>query len=181
MSTSDRLPPLSPAVVRAMARWPDVPRCHGWLGLDQRGAWRIQGATVTHRGTVQFLGRHYRPAADGSWYVQNGPQQVFVDLAYTPWIYRYDARDGFATHTGLACPAIERALIDEHGHLLLETAFGIGVVDDRDLLACAALLTPPDSAEPDCFHWGGQALAIERIARRDVAARFAFVAQPRDA
>lgn len=181
MSAADLLPPLSPAVLRSMARWPDVPRCHGWLELDQRGRWLIRGEVVRHRGVAQFLSRHYRPAADGSWYVQNGPQQVFVTLAYTPWIYRHDARLGFSTHSGLVCGAIERALLDDDGNLLLVTALGIGVVDDRDLLACTTLFELADDDQPAYFAWGGRRLALERIARRDVAARFGFVAAPHDA
>jgi hypothetical protein len=26
-------------VKQAMAKWPNVPACHGWLGLDARGHW----------------------------------------------------------------------------------------------------------------------------------------------
>jgi hypothetical protein len=173
-----RLPPLSPEVLRAMARWPDVPRCHGWLGLDRRGCWRLKGEPITHAGSVRFLGEHYRPAADGSWYVQNGPQQVFVTLAYTPWVYRLDGAGGFLTHTGLACGPPERALLDDEGNLLLVTPLGVGLLDDRDLAACAAGLEPADSPAPTAFTWGGRRLALEFIARAEVARRFAFVPVP---
>ena len=75
-------------VVRAMARWPNVPQCFGWLRLDRRGNWRIKDAVITHQRAIAFLSRHYRADDRGRWYVQNGPQQVFVTLDYTPWILR---------------------------------------------------------------------------------------------
>ena len=28
-------------VNQALAKWPDVPDCTGWLALDARGKWRI--------------------------------------------------------------------------------------------------------------------------------------------
>src|SRR3990170_3644456 len=31
-------------VIRAMAKWPNVPVVYGWLALDRRGQWSIKGA-----------------------------------------------------------------------------------------------------------------------------------------
>ena len=68
------------SVIKAMARWPDVPAVYGWLSLDRRGRWCLRGEAVTHRGAVQFINRNYDHTSDGRWYFQNGPQRVFVDL-----------------------------------------------------------------------------------------------------
>ncbi|MEG1326098.1 MAG: DUF2946 family protein, partial [Janthinobacterium sp.] len=29
-------------VKQALAKWPNVPHCYGWLGLDARGHWRMR-------------------------------------------------------------------------------------------------------------------------------------------
>ena len=29
-------------VKQAMAKWPNVPHCYGWLALDARGTWRMR-------------------------------------------------------------------------------------------------------------------------------------------
>lgn len=33
-------------VRQAMAKWPHVPDCHGWLGLDSRGQWYMRDDRV---------------------------------------------------------------------------------------------------------------------------------------
>jgi hypothetical protein len=64
----------------AMLRWPNVPACYGWLSLDRRGRWRLRGEAVTHAGLKDFLNRQYAHDEDGNYFVQNGPQRVFVEL-----------------------------------------------------------------------------------------------------
>ena len=71
----------------AIARWPNVPACYDWLSLDRRGDWRLQGERVTHRGLIEFMNRQYGSDETGRWFVQNGPQRVYVELAATPWIF----------------------------------------------------------------------------------------------
>lgn len=171
------LPAFDDEVVRAMARWPDVPQCFGWLGLDRRGGWRIRGEAITHARALAFLGRHYRADAQGRWYVQNGPQQVFVTLDYTPWILRYDGA-GLTTHTGVAAGAPRLACLDDEGNVLLDTPLGIGLLDDRDLAAFDALIEYRDDT-PAALGWpGGPRLAFTTIARAAVPACFGFVAAP---
>ena len=29
-------------VLKAIAKWPNVPHCYGWLGLDARGNWYMR-------------------------------------------------------------------------------------------------------------------------------------------
>ena len=38
-------------VKQAMAKWPNVPHCYGWLALDARGAWRMRDEAAQQGGT----------------------------------------------------------------------------------------------------------------------------------
>ncbi len=116
----------------AIAKWPNVPACYEWLSLDRRGDWRLQGERVTHRGLIEFMNRQYGSDETGRWFVQNGPQRVYVDLACTPWVFRRDGT-GFIAHTGAPAGEIRNVLIDEEGSILLLGEPGIGLLDDRDL------------------------------------------------
>lgn len=124
-------------VIRAMAKWPSVPAVWGWLSLDRRGAWRLEGKAIPNRAVVEFIARNYASDDHGRWFFQNGPQRVFVDLAYTPWVYSLDGRGALVTHTGRGCGAVESAWIDEAGTMILLGEPGPGIVDDRDLPAFA--------------------------------------------
>jgi hypothetical protein len=119
----------------AMLRWPNVPACYGWLSLDQRGRWRMRGEAVSHRGLQDFLNRQYAHDEDGNYFVQNGPQRVFVDLDYTPWVCTWRAPDRLETQVGEAVSELRGAAIDEEGNLLLEIPAGIALLCDRDLPA----------------------------------------------
>ena len=121
------------AVIRAMAKWPNVPAVWGWLSLDRRGGWRIGGEPIRNRAAVAFIARNYASDRHGRWFFQNGPQRVFVDLEYTPWIYSLDGRGALVTHTGRGCGAVESAWVDEAGTMILLGEPGPGIVDDRDL------------------------------------------------
>ena len=167
-------------VLRAMAKWPNVPCCYGWLTLDRRGYWRIQGEIVRHARAQTFLSRHYRGDDAGRWFVQNGPQRVFVDLDYTPWVYRYQPTASFVTHTGIEMSALESVYVDDDGNLLLLTALGIGVVDDRDLTACEALFEDgADAVSPRMLRWRGQRLPLLEVQRAEVSRVFDFAPRPR--
>ncbi|HYW02537.1 MAG TPA: DUF2946 family protein [Gammaproteobacteria bacterium] len=128
------------SVLRAMAKWPKVPAAYGWLSLDRRGRWRLQERPITHPRTIEFINRNYLADEHGRWLFQNGPQRVYVTLAYTPWIYRLrpdreaTGAGSLETHTGAPVNRIQKAWMDETGSLLLLTGHGIGVLDDRDLL-----------------------------------------------
>jgi hypothetical protein len=95
----------------AMLRWPNVPACYGWLSLDRRGRWRLRGEAVTHAGLNDFLNRQYTHDEDGNYFVQNGPQRVFVELEYTPWVLRLTAADRIETHVGEAVNEFRSAAI----------------------------------------------------------------------
>ena len=116
----------------AIAKWPNVPACYDWLSLDRRGGWRLQGERVTHHGFIALLNRQYGVDERGCWFVQNGPQRVFVTLDYTPWVFRREG-EAFVSHTGEPAGEIKAIYLDEEGSILLETSLGIGLLDDRDL------------------------------------------------
>ena len=190
-------------VIRAMARWPEVPAVYGWLSLDRRGQWAIKGAQhvferVTNPKVVEFIARTYLRDAAGRWYFQNGPQQVFVALDYTPLIYRAVGTPptGFETHCGVRAAALERVWMDESGDLLFMTGLGPGVLLDRDLpkvmesLCYAdghaldeerllALLEDADDAAGIYFYSDATSLPLERL-RADEAPRIlGYVREPR--
>src|SRR5215203_7506911 len=76
------------AVLRSMAKWPNVPAVYGWLTLDRRGNWLLKGERINNPAIIEFIGRNYEPDAQGRWYFQNGAQRVYVELEYTPMVYR---------------------------------------------------------------------------------------------
>lgn len=129
--------------------WPDVPACHGWLSLDRRGAWRLKGEVVRHEGLIRFINANYGPDGSGRWRVQNGPQQVFVDLEYTPWVWRLGAGGNLLAHTGQAAGPVEAVWVDDEGSVLLLAGPGIGVLDDRDLAAFLDECVGADGAPAD--------------------------------
>ena len=123
-------------VLRGMAKWPDVPAVYGWLALDRRGNWLLKGEAITNTAVTSYIARNYERDGAGRWFFQNGPQRVFVELHYTPFVYRITSSDRpitLETHTGAPATALSGAWIDEQGAMLLETEHGVGLVDDRDL------------------------------------------------
>jgi len=136
-------------VLRSMAKWPDVPDVYGWLSLDRRGNWLIKGERIGNQALRDFISRNYNSDSRGRWYFQNGPQRVFVVLAYTPLVLRLEAEALF-DHCGRPFE-LEQAFVDEEGSVLMLGKAGIGLLDDRDLaeyadrapglptIACAAV------------------------------------------
>ena len=124
-------------VLRAMAKWPNVPAVYGWLALDRRGHWLIQRETIGNAALNAFISRNYQHDDTGRWFFQNGPQRVFVDLDYTPFVYRVtsavDAPLVLATHVGDTANTLLGAWIDEQGTVLIHTDRGVGIVHDQDL------------------------------------------------
>ena len=140
---------MDPMVIRAMAKWPNVPAVWGWLSLDRRGVWKLKGEPIPNRAAVEFIARNYASDRHGRWFFQNGPQRVFVDLDYTPWVYSLDGRGGLVTHTGRDCGAVESAWLDEAGTMILLGEPGPGIVDDRDLVALSDRLVGKDGRSVD--------------------------------
>ena len=181
------------SVARALAKWPDVPSVFGWLRLDKRGQWRLKNEIVRHAGLAAFLGRNYAPDAHGNWYVQNGPQRVFVALDYTPWVVWIGAESQLETHTGLPLDSLKNAMLDEHGNLVLESEYGIGVVADRDLTklldaVCDNTGHPASEVEllsamsggnnSLLLRWGDSQLPLTAIASTQLEKRYRFIKNP---
>lgn len=187
-------------VLRGMAKWPNVPAVYGWLSLDRRGHWLLKGDRVTNPGIVDFFGRNYSHDDTGRWFLQNGPQRVYVALVYTPYIYRVAPATGtalsVAAHSGATTGDTRTAYIDDAGQMLLDTTLGIGLVHDTDL----ELLIPrfrdggsaPDEAalaaaidalqngrNPGLqLDTGAGLIPVMPVRTADVPAKFGFVARP---
>lgn len=121
-------------VVNALKRWPDVPALFGWLGLDRRGRWLVQGETISHPRIVAVINRNYAADEQGRWYFQNGPQRGYIQLESTPLIlFAGEDSEQLVTHTGLAVEQLRAAYIDEEGSLVLATEHGPGELRGTDL------------------------------------------------
>lgn len=151
------------AVQAAMARWPDVPDCYGWLHLDARGQWRIgpERAPIQHPGLRAFIGRNYAHDVQGNWFFQNGPQRVFASLEAAPWILTLnDCNTGLVTHTDVRVPPPESLWLGDDGRIYAPSPLGPASIDDRDLPTVLELLMAgarPD--DPDTWVEAWQELA----------------------
>jgi hypothetical protein len=136
-------------VEAALRKWPNVPHCHGWLGLDARGDWylrderaqaagafpAVRGSLIEHAKLREFIARNYACDEAGCWYFQNGPQRVYVELEAAPWVWRLHP-DGDSvlvrSHTGRDA-RIDGSCVDEHGRLFLAGPDGLGIVHTSDV------------------------------------------------
>lgn len=166
-------------VKQAIAKWPHVPHCYGWLGLDARGRWymrddaaqaqgpfpRSKGALLQHDKLIGFIDRNYEADAEGRWFFQNGPQRVYVELEATPLIWRLDADGVPVAHTGRPAPQVQACLLDEAGRVYLATPLGLGLVHSLDVGLVADAI--------DQGRW-----APESVRSEDLPARYGFVKSP---
>lgn len=199
---TDRIRRMDEIVSRAMAKWPNVPAVYGWLALDARGQWLIKGERIGNPGIVEFIGRNYDRDAQGRWFFQNGPQRVFVDLFYTPYVFRFDPEQGTVLVAQNAIPAtrVDGCWIDEHGRVIVATEIGIGTIHDRDVEHFARLFCDHRNGAPDedtllatieafqvgraaalFLGWQGQRIPVEPIRSDAVFERFGIVARPQPA
>lgn len=189
-------------VKQAMAKWPNVPHCYGWLALDARGNWRMRdeaaqragapGDKLANAALVGFINRNYAHDDKGRWYFQNGPQRVYVNLEATPFIARTDPSQGLVLQTGQALAAVEAAYLTDAGAVILQAGEIVAQLDDRDVaqvLARAELDGRPasveaimawledDSAELALVLPGGR-VRVERLAAEALQRRFGYVQAP---
>lgn len=193
---------MDPIVIKAMQKWPGVPNVFGWLSLDRRGNWLIKGERIGNPSMVEFIARNYAADERGRWFFQNGPQRVFVTLAYTPFVIRTVGGGALQleTHTGVRLEHASGAWIDEHGALIVRWPGGVGAVADRDLGEVSLRFTDsrgsaiaeeelaraldPDSIRRRAGFWfdyGGERLPVGRIHSEQVAQKFGFYPDPRPA
>jgi len=107
------------------------------------------------------------------------------------------AAGALVTHTGGAVERLDGAWVDEEGNLLLETPRGIGLLDDRDLVAYGAAFCdehgrPPNDAALEAglaalmdgeaaalgLRDGDRILPVQSIRCAEVPARFGFIQHP---
>jgi hypothetical protein len=147
------------AVLRSLAKWPNVPDVYGWLSLDRRGNWLLKGERIGNRAFKDFISRNYASDSRGRWYFQNGPQRVFVALAYTPLVVHLEG-EALVDHCGRPFRC-EQAFLDEEGSVLMQGKPGFGLLDDRDLAAYA-----------------DRAQGLPTLRRESIARRFGFLTNP---
>lgn len=143
---------MDPMVKAAMAKWPHVPDCYGWLGLDARGRWWMRddqtqqqgpfagpastasskGSLLQHERLIAFIDRNYEVDTRGCWYFQNGPQRVFVELEKAPYIWRLYSPHSLTAHTGLETNC-ERVYVAEDGAVYAAGPAGCGLVHTQDM------------------------------------------------
>ncbi|MFC7460963.1 DUF2946 family protein [Hydrogenophaga defluvii] len=175
-------------VKAALAKWPNVPDCYGWLGLDSRGQWFMRddraqacgpfaglganeaskGSLLRHDKLIDFIGRNYEADTHGQWFFQNGPQRVYVELEQAPWVWRVDDAGTVQSHTGRAA-VIQAVFVDEAGHVLLDTDLGLGLVHTQDVGRVAELIERGQWPEPT------------ELASATLPSRFGFVLSPAEA
>jgi hypothetical protein len=168
-------------VKAALAKWPNVPHCHGWLALDARGDWymrderiqaagpfpRVKGSRIQHDKLLGFIHRNYGRDEAGAWFFQNGPQRVYVQLEAAPYVWRVARRgEGFEVqaHTG-ATARPRSAWLDEQGRLFLDTDIGFGLVHSLDMGEAAEAV--------ERGHWQPEAMDFAAM-----PARFGYRLQP---
>jgi Protein of unknown function (DUF2946) len=170
-------------VKAAMAKWPHVPHCYGWLALDARGHWymrddrtqaagpfpQVLGSRIQHEKLLAFIERNYTHDDSGAWYFQNGPQRVYVQLQAAPYVWRVQDQAGWPleSHTGLEAQYKSCWLCDQ-GRLFIDTDIGYGLVHTMDMgLAAQAV---------EAGAWQPRDLPFDQM-----PGRFAYVLQPKAA
>lgn len=195
-------------VRQAMAKWPNVPHCFGWLRLDARGGWRMRdqraqhldlpGERIAHPALLAFIERNYACDDAGRWYFQNGPQRVYVDLELMPYIVRAqpgaDSSIELVLHTGQCMEKIDAAWLDRQGRLYLSDGERTGTLDDRDMPQMLGALKVDGRTDEDALlRWmegdtgavlqlehTGCIVNVQRLDASELARHFGFVAIPRE-
>ncbi len=181
-------------VLRALARWPNVPAVFDWLSLDRRGRWLIKGETISRPQIIDVINRNYAADVQGRWYFQNGPQRGYMRLDYAPLILRIVA-DELLTHTGLRVEQPTAVFMDEEGAVMIRTEHGPGLLLDSDLewalqrmsiagrsisdgQLAQALALPSGDATAIVLNLGTNDLPIVRLDAAIAPERLGFVRDP---
>jgi hypothetical protein len=171
-------------VKQAMLKWPNVPHCYGWLGLDARGNWYMRddraqalgafssrvpgakGSLLQHSKLIEFIQRNYASDDAGQWHFQNGPQRVYVELEVTPWVWRVAHDFHITAHDGQPVEW-EKCLTDEQGWLYCKTSLGFGLVHTQDVCVAAEAIEQGIWSVADVRH-------------AELPARFGFITSPQE-
>ena len=166
-------------VRQAIAKWPHVPDCYGWLGLDARGHWYMRddatqaqgpfpqsrGSRLQHDKLIEFIQRNYEADAEGRWFFQNGPHRVYVELESTPLVWRFGADGVPVAQNGTRLTGQGQCLVDENGYVYLACSAGLGLVHTLDVPQVA------DALEQG--RW-----TPESVQSSDLPGRYGFVRSP---
>jgi Protein of unknown function (DUF2946) len=186
-------------VLQAMAKWPDVPACTGWLGLDARGQWwmrddqvqasgsfaQAKGSLLRHEKLIDFIARNFEADVLGQWFFQNGPQRVYVELEATPIIWRVTPATmphdppQVISHTGLVAQ-VESAWVDEQGwvYLLAVRVADVGSGDTRASKRTYFGLVHSQDVPVVADALAQNFWPLHEVLRADLPTRFAFVLSP---
>lgn len=166
-------------VKQALVKWPNVPDCWGWLGLDMRGNWWLRddatqalgrfpqskGSQLEHEKLLAFIGRNYEANDQGHWFFQNGPQRVYVELESCPMVWRVHADGRIISHTGQEAVQVQQCVVDELGHVYLQADGVLGVVHSLDMLHVADAI--------EAGRW-----SVQEMEQAALPMRFGFVRSP---
>lgn len=170
-------------VKQALAKWPNVPDCYGWLGLDARGHWYLRddavqaagafphskGTLLQHDKLLAFIARNYEHDDQGQWFFQNGPQRVYVELETAPVVWRLDAQGHQVQAPNGEVVQATQCLTDEAGHVYLLASWQgqpvLGLVHSLDVPAVAQALEQGT--------W-----PLESVTAQVLAQRYPFVRSP---
>ena len=165
-------------VQQAMRKWPNVPHCRGWLGLDDRGDWymrddavqaqgtfpQAKGSKLLHTKLIEFIQRNYTHDEHGQWFFQNGPQRVYVELMSAPFVWRIQADLSVTDMQGVV-QTVSACILDEDGRVYLKTSQGLGLVHTQDVWLAAQAL--------EQGRW-----IIQEKSASELALEFGFVKSP---
>ena len=175
-------PAMDDIVRQAMVKWPNVPDCFGWLGLDSRGHWHMRddpvqllgafqsgqegakGSVLKHEKLLDFIHRNYDADELGRWFFQNGPQRVYIELEVAPHVWRLNENFEPTSHTGQKADALS-CLVDEVGRVYLHTTLGLGLVHTWDVVLVAQAIEQGLWQPEDCL-------------AQELPGRFGFVISP---
>lgn len=190
-----------------------MPYCYGWLFLDRRGHWRMRsefaqknhlpGEKIHHLGLIEAIVSHFAIDEKNQYFFQNGPQRVYIDLAYTPYIARLipkqDSQWLLQTNLHQNINPL-RCFLDEKGNILIESEIEISqthsdqplhfkskkhktvaLLHDHDLeiFASIAQLDTVSCGVLGTFKWNHLDLPIEPILSNEIGRVFNFVEKPK--
>lgn len=184
-------------VLAAMKRWPDVPAVSGWLSLSVQGQWRLHpagdactpgpdgalpaGEPISNPQLLAFLSRNYNRDDTGRWYVQNGPQRVYVRLDAAPFVVATSGthtEPALQSHTGSWVPSVQSWWIDSEGRLFVQTPLGPGLIAGRDTAEALGRLQPDvpghraiEAADLEALERDGAALPLRWALKPDAHGR----------
>jgi len=173
------------------------PLVFGLLALDRRGVWRWRGQPVRNDHFSAMIQTNYHADTQGRWYVQNGDQKLFIDLAYTPWVLHMDENDHLRTQTSRTAHFVKSVWFDESGTMLLDTEHGPGILREDALFAslerlcdvegrlmCDNPLDPSlaihgTASQPKLFfRWNDRLIPVGWVHSKAVSYKFRFVENP---